>query len=64
MPIDTIISAHGLGVRKYRGYDETYELRLFDHGRKHQLRATDALIECAPMELHPLPILLWHFVAG
>jgi hypothetical protein len=63
MPMNTILLAYEPKGGKYGGYDETYELGLFDHGRKHQLRATNALIECAPIELHPLPILLWHLAA-
>lgn len=59
MPVVVLVLASGQNLR-VQWCDGTYELRLFHHGRKHELRASDALVECAPMQLPRLSILLCH----
>jgi hypothetical protein len=63
MPTAATELALGSTEERRRRVEKTYELRLFHHRRKNKLRAPDALVEGAPMQLRPLSAILCHSIA-
>lgn len=53
MPISPVSFALD-GMRGAGEEGQTHEFRSVDHRRKHEFRATNGLVECAPMKLRVL----------